>query len=367
MVPSTYSAARASSFQKAPRSGRAALALSATLAFVALGLFAWQGAAESGANTPVPELVGRDWNGSRYSLAEDVGRVRLLFFGYTHCPDICPGSFARARRLAGELLPAESADLSVVFVSVDPERDTPEVLASYVAAFDTRFHGLWLEQDALARTLAGFEARAERRGADSASYTLDHTSSFYLVDRAGHLRRTLPFDGEFSELVREVRALLAEPRPAGLAPAPQPALVRPEPPRAPAPAPRAPVGPLARFGDLELRSARLGPTPGSVAAVYFTLANVGAEDERLLAVRAPAEACELHETILSGNEAEMQARPEGFVVPAGGELELAPGGKHVMLLGLDGPLAVGDALELTLVFEQAGEQLVVLPVEERTW
>jgi copper(I)-binding protein len=116
-----------------------------------------------------------------------------------------------------------------------------------------------------------------------------------------------------------------------------------------------------------VRSARLGPTPGSVAAVYLTLENTGERDERLLGVRSPAESSELHETVLDGDTARMEARPEGFVIPAGGTLELVPGGKHVMLVGLPGSLAVGDTLELVLQLESAGERTLLVPVEERTW
>lgn len=333
-----------------------------------MGAFAWRTFAAPSEPPVSPTLSGRDWNGARYALAEDLGRVRLVFFGYTHCPDICPGSFARARRLAGELTPDEARDLSVVFVSVDPERDTPEVLSQYVAAFDTRFHGLWLETDELARTLQGFGALARRKddGGPGASYTLDHTSSFYLFDRRGALRTTLPFDGEYRVLLDEVRALLAESGPE----VPAPIRVAPPAPHQAAPAPElpsAPSGPLARFGELVLSEARLGPTPGAVAAVYLTLENLGASDERLLAVRSAAEASELHETVHEGDTARMEARPEGFALPAGGTLALVPGGKHVMLVGLPGALAVGDGLELVLVFERAGEQLVTLTVEERTW
>jgi len=380
MRPSTYSNANGSRSRNDRNAGRIALALSLALGLAGLASFAWHAFAAPAEEARTPALAGRDWNGARYELAADQGRVRLVFFGYTHCPDICPGSFARARRLAGELTPAEAAELSVVFVSVDPERDTPEVLSNYVAAFDTRFHGLWLETDALARTLQDFGAVAERRGgaAQAEAYTLDHTSSFFLFDRAGTLRTSLPFDGEFRTLLEHVRELLGEPRPLG-APAPEaapqsvPATAPPanapaesccaEAPASPTPAPEA----LAHFENLTLRSARLGPTPGAVAALYLTLENAGPGDERLVGVRSAAEASELHETVHDGETARMEARPEGFALPAGGALELAPGGKHVMLIGLPGALAVGDALELVLVFEQAGEWTVVLPVEERTW
>jgi len=373
MLPSPYSAPASSNFQMGGRAGRAAVALSLGLVLSGLGAFAWQAFASPAETRPTPVLAGRDWNGTRYSLADDIGRVRLVFFGYTHCPDICPGSFARARRLAGELTPAESAELSVVFVSVDPERDTPEVLSSYVSAFDTRFHGLWLETDALASTLQDFGAVVQRRapGADEGHYTLDHTSSFFLFDRAGTLRTTLPFDGAFPELLEEVRELLLEPGPTPLQPAAEVA------PAAPTCCSSGKTDareeatlsdePLASLGGLTLRSARLGPTPGSVAAVYLTLENAGPSDQRLLAVRSAAESSELHETLHEGEIARMEARPEGFPLPAGGTLELAPGGKHVMLFGLPGALSVGDSLELVLVFEPAGEMRAVLPVEERTW
>src|SRR5262245_58947626 len=104
---------------------------------------------------PAPRLAGVNWNGRRFDLGDLRGRVAVVFFGYTFCPDICPFALAKMKRVVAELGPAADG-LDVVFASVDPQRDTVEKLAGYVPSFDRRFYGLRLEPpevDAVARRL----------------------------------------------------------------------------------------------------------------------------------------------------------------------------------------------------------------------
>lgn len=111
---------------------------------------------------------------------------------------------------------------------------------------------------------------------------------------------------------------------------------------------------------LEIREPRVQLVPGGMGAVYLSVVNPGTESDRLLAVEAPAAAAEIHETVQEGSLMRMVARPEGFEIPPRGTVELAPGGKHVMLIGpRPGP---GDTMRLGLRFEKAGVVEIDVPV-----
>jgi periplasmic copper chaperone A len=111
--------------------------------------------------------------------------------------------------------------------------------------------------------------------------------------------------------------------------------------------------------------ARSSPMEGGTAGAFFTVRNGGPIADRLTAAAfAGAEAVELHETVDEGGVMKMRPHPEGWEVPAGGQLELKPGGKHVMLIGLKEPLKPGTEIEITLTFEKAGVVRVKAPVRE---
>lgn len=118
-------------------------------------------------------------------------------------------------------------------------------------------------------------------------------------------------------------------------------------------------------GQLRILEARARPAPlaGGTGAVFLTVFNGSDDEERLLSAASPAAATvELHETINDNGVMRMRPQPEGFVISPGSVLTLAPGGKHLMLIDLAAPLAVGDTVELTLQFAQAGEQVIQVPV-----
>src|SRR5690606_36390399 len=95
------------------------------------------------------QLAGAD--GKRYQLADFKGKVVMIFFGFTHCPDVCPTALFRAAQVK-EMLGKEGDQLQVLFITIDPERDTPEVLQAYVTAFDPSFEGLYGDADQTAKT-----------------------------------------------------------------------------------------------------------------------------------------------------------------------------------------------------------------------
>ena len=136
---------------------------------------------------------GRDFtltdpSGKQRTLADYRGKVVVLFFGYTQCPDVCPTTLAAL----GETMKSLGADASrvqVVFVTVDPERDTGEVLASYVTAFDPSFVGLRGDAEAIARTAKEFKILYQKQpGRTPQSYTIDHSAGTFVFDPQGRLR-----------------------------------------------------------------------------------------------------------------------------------------------------------------------------------
>ena len=285
---------------------------------------------------PAPALEAPRVSGETFRLSEQRGKVVVLTFGYTACPDVCPTTLSQLQRVHGGL-GAAAKDLEVVFLSVDPERDNPQLLDTYVRAFNPRFTGLRLDPEALAPVLSAWRVTASRRYPDAARYrehpftgelpyTVDHTGAFFLIDKKGVLRSRVPYTVPVDRLRQEVERLLAEDG--------------------------APT--------VRVEKARARLTPARVGAVYLTLVNTSGREDRLLSAESTtAGRVELHEVIAQGELLQMHPRPEGFVVPAKGRVELAPGGKHLMLYAVQASPA---SLPLTLHFEKAGTVHLTVPV-----
>jgi protein SCO1/2 len=151
-----------------------------------------------------------DHNGVPRTLPDFKGKVVVMFFGFTHCPDVCPTTLA-AMKEAMKRLGADAERVQVLLVTVDPERDTPEVLKQYVTAFDPRFLGLTGDAQAIARTTREFKVIAQKNpGPDPQNYTMDHSAGTYLFDAQGRLRLFMGYGQGPDVLVHDVRALLAQ-------------------------------------------------------------------------------------------------------------------------------------------------------------
>ena len=138
----------------------------------------------------------------------------MLFFGYTHCPDVCPTEMMELARIHGSL-PARDRDrVAVAMISVDPERDTPEVMATYAHAFSPAFHGLTGSPEAIAAVAKQFFVsyqKTDQTGPDA--YFMRHTASVYVLDPQRRLRLIYGGDDLASHpehIVKDVRHLLAE-------------------------------------------------------------------------------------------------------------------------------------------------------------
>lgn len=147
-----------------------------------------------------------DPDGKPVALSDFHGKAVLLFFGFTQCPDVCPTALSRAAEVR-KSLGADGDRLQVIFVTVDPERDTPQVLKSYTAAFDPGFLGLSADLDTTRKTADAFRVYYAKVPTGS-SYTMDHTAISYLYDPAGKLRLAVRPEASVAEVVQDVRILL---------------------------------------------------------------------------------------------------------------------------------------------------------------
>jgi protein SCO1/2 len=150
-----------------------------------------------------------DHNGKPRTLAEFKGKVVAVFFGYTHCPDVCPVTMSELASVANEL-GKDAGRLQVLFITVDPERDTQEVLAKYVPAFNPTFLGLYGDADATARTCKEFKIFYQKQAASGGNYSVDHSAGTYIYDTAGRLRLFASYGQGAPKMLSDIRVLLAQ-------------------------------------------------------------------------------------------------------------------------------------------------------------
>lgn len=157
-------------------------------------------------------LALTDHHGKPRTLADFRGKAVVLFFGYTHCPDVCPTTLADTAAALKQLGP-QAARVQVLFVTLDPERDTREVLAQYVPAFDPGFLGLYGDAAATQAAAKEFKVYYEKRpGKTPQTYTLDHSAQSYVLDPQGRLRLFVRQERIATDLAEDLRVLLAESR-----------------------------------------------------------------------------------------------------------------------------------------------------------
>jgi protein SCO1/2 len=150
-----------------------------------------------------------DHTGKPRTLADYKGKVVVVFFGYTQCPDVCPTTMAEMAGVMQKLGP-QADQVQVLFITLDPERDTQQLLASYVPAFDKRFVGLVGTPEQTAKTAKEFKVFYSKvPGTSPGSYTIDHTAGSYVFDKDGRLRLFIRHGGGADAIVHDVRQLLS--------------------------------------------------------------------------------------------------------------------------------------------------------------
>ena len=151
-----------------------------------------------------------DHNGQKRTLADFKGKAVVIFFGYTQCPDVCPTSMTELAQ-AKQLLGPDGDKLQGLFISVDPERDTPEVMKAYMASFDPTFLALYAPAGELPEVARQFKIYYKKvDGKTPTSYTMDHSAGSYVYDTQGRIRLYHRYGSGAQALADDVKLLLAE-------------------------------------------------------------------------------------------------------------------------------------------------------------
>ena len=180
-----------------------------------LALFACAllGACSDPATTVVPRPPGGDFVLQAIEGPLDTrslrGKVLLIYFGYVNCPDVCPVSIAAGAGALNALSPDERERTRMIMVSVDPERDTPAVLADYVSSFDPRIIGLTGPADEVAKAVADFRVTYRRVDKDGGDYTMDHTAGVFLFHPDGRFASIIDFHEDRRFAVPKIRRTLS--------------------------------------------------------------------------------------------------------------------------------------------------------------
>jgi protein SCO1/2 len=188
----------------------------AALVFVAAGAFLAVGLRDGprgAARTWLGSAIGGpfdlvDQNGKRVTDTDLRGTWLLLYFGYTHCPDACPTALSNIALALHQLDAAQRAVLRPVFITIDPARDTPQVLKDYVASFDAPILALTGTAAAVAQAAKAYHVYYAPRAEPGGDYSLDHTSLIYVIDRNGRFAAGLPGDAAPAGIAERLKQLL---------------------------------------------------------------------------------------------------------------------------------------------------------------
>lgn len=149
-----------------------------------------------------------DHHGQPRSLKDFKGKAVIIFFGYTQCPDVCPTTLSEMAKVM-QLMGSQADKVQVLFVTVDPERDTQDLLAAYMPNFDKRFLGLRGDPAATAKVGAEFKIVYQKRpGTSPDNYTVDHTAASYAYDPEGRIRLYLPYGAKPETIAHDLGILL---------------------------------------------------------------------------------------------------------------------------------------------------------------
>ncbi|MFI6522846.1 SCO family protein [Spirillospora sp. NPDC050679] len=282
------------------------------------------------ASYKIPDVELTDGDGRPYGLAERAqGKVTLLFFGYTHCPDICPTTMADAAGAMSLLSPAKRDRVRVVFVTADPRRDTPGVLKDFLGRFDGSFVGLTGPMKTIQRAAAEAKVSITPPPADAkGNYPVSHGSNVMAYGPDGTGRLMFPYQFGSAAMAKDLKALLAEEKP----------------------------GESAGRAEMRVSDARVRvPSSPDVTAGYFTLTNSGVPDT-LTGVTSPAAGTvEMHRMVMGDGAMKME-QVKSVPVPKG-TVRFDKGGLHLMLMR-PRDLKAGTTVPLTLRFAKAGEVTV---------
>jgi protein SCO1 len=144
-----------------------------------------------------------DQTGQEFTDKTVAGKPFLVFFGFTHCPDVCPTKLFEISQVLNAM-GDKAKDLQVLFVTVDPERDTPDVMGRYVSSFNPKIRGLTGDRPSVDAMIKAYRAYSKKVPTEDGSYTMDHTSIVYMMDRNGQFVAPLNLDRAPDEVARDL-------------------------------------------------------------------------------------------------------------------------------------------------------------------
>ena len=151
-----------------------------------------------------------DQTGVPRSMNDFKGKVVAMFFGFTNCPDVCPMTLSELKSARELLGPAAGKDVQVVFVTLDPERDTPQLLTAYLQAFDPSFLGLRGTPEEIKALTKQLRVFYQRSGTKDGNYSVDHSTPTYLFDREGRIRLVVSYGAGAKVFAHDIKILLDE-------------------------------------------------------------------------------------------------------------------------------------------------------------
>lgn len=163
---------------------------------------------------PAPPINGVNLDNTPFALDQLDGRVKVVFFGYTFCPDVCPLTLANMKGVSELLKENERTQTDFVFITVDPDRDTPERLAAYVGAFNPDFYGVHIPEAELTLVKQDYGVYAEKNFLESsqsaADYLVDHTAFVYVIDKENNMREIFPHDAPKADIAADIAYLVSQ-------------------------------------------------------------------------------------------------------------------------------------------------------------
>ncbi len=145
------------------------------------------------------------------SLSDYKGKLVLIYFGYTYCPDVCPATLANVGQALRTIGESKAEDVQLIMISLDPERDTPEKLAEYVDHFYPSFVGITGTQEKIDEVASLYGIYYEKRdGSDATNYLIDHTATLLVIDREGYLKLVFPFGVTVEEIADDLKYMLRQ-------------------------------------------------------------------------------------------------------------------------------------------------------------
>lgn len=162
---------------------------------------------------PASPISGVNLDNTPFELDDLKGRVKVVFFGYTFCPDVCPLTLANMKGVYDSLSETEREQTAFVFITVDPDRDSPERLAAYVGAFNPEFYGVHIPEDELTRIKKEYGVYAEKNilaaSQSAADYLVDHTAFVYVIDKENNMREIFSHDAPKADIAADIAHLVS--------------------------------------------------------------------------------------------------------------------------------------------------------------